>query len=57
MTRRELIVTSAGPQHDARALDGKVDWTDDREEGRRVFREELHKTLSALLRAAGTGRA
>lgn len=33
----------------ARALDGRVDWTDDQEEGRRFFRNELRKTLDALL--------
>ena len=32
-----------------RALDGRVDWTDDREEGRRMFREGLHKDLRILL--------
>ena len=31
-----------------RALDGHVDWTDDRQEGRRVFREWLHKDLCIL---------
>ena len=33
-----------------RALDGCVDWTDDRGEGRRFFREGLHRDLSILLR-------
>ena len=33
----------------ARALDGRVDWTDDTEEGRRVYRDDLHRELSALL--------
>ncbi|GAI85160.1 unnamed protein product, partial [marine sediment metagenome] len=32
-----------------RAQDGRVDWTDDREEGRRVFRDDLHRQLSILL--------
>lgn len=32
-----------------RALDGCVDWTDNREEGRRVFRDELQRDLSILL--------
>ena len=36
----------------ARALDGRVDWTEDREAGRRFFYEELHKHLSALLQEA-----
>ncbi len=35
-----------------RALDGKVDWTDDVDEGRRCSREQLHRKLSGLLRAA-----
>jgi hypothetical protein len=34
-----------------RALDGKVDWTEDRDEGRRVFREEVHRQVSILLHA------
>ena len=33
-----------------RALDGRVDWTEDRDEGRRVLREGLHEDLSILLR-------
>lgn len=32
-----------------RALDGKVDWTEDRDEGRRIYREDLYKNLSFLL--------
>lgn len=32
------------------ALDGCVDWTEDREEGRRFFRDGLYENLSALLR-------
>jgi len=37
------------------ALDGQVDWTEDREEGRRFFRDHLHKTLSILLREVPDG--
>ena len=37
------------------ALDGRVDWTEDREEGRRFFREELYKHLSVLLREGSKG--
>lgn len=36
-----------------RALDGQVDWTEDREEGRRFFREALYKTLSVILHLRG----
>ena len=32
----------------ARALDGRVDWTDDQEEGRQFFRDGLGKTLEVL---------
>jgi aminoglycoside phosphotransferase (APT) family kinase protein len=32
-----------------RSLDGKVDWTEDRDEGRRVFRAEMHRQLRVLL--------
>jgi len=37
----------------ARALDGLVDWTDSRGEGRRVCRSELHRQLRALLAETG----
>ena len=33
----------------ALALDGRVDWTDDADEGRRVFRHDLYRELSGLL--------
>jgi Ser/Thr protein kinase RdoA (MazF antagonist) len=36
-----------------RSLDGRMDWTDDREEGRRQSQDELHEQLNALLREAG----
>ena len=36
-----------------RALDGGVDWTRDREEGRRVYRDEVHGHLTILLREVG----
>jgi aminoglycoside phosphotransferase (APT) family kinase protein len=36
-----------------RSLDGRMDWTDDREEGRRQSQDELHGQLNALLREAG----
>ncbi len=36
-----------------RSLDGRMDWTDDREEGRRQSRAELYTQLNALLREAG----
>ena len=39
-----------------RALDGRVDWTDDRDEGRRVYRDDLHRELVALLHCAGGER-
>lgn len=32
-----------------RALDGEVDWTEDRAEGRRVYRQNLHEKLTGLL--------
>ena len=32
-----------------RAIDGRVDWTDDVREGRRVFREGLYRAIKALL--------
>ena len=32
-------------------LDGHVDWTDDREAGRRFFRDGIHQTLTAILYA------
>ena len=34
-----------------RALDGRVDCTDDRDEGRRLYRTQLRRELSGLLRA------
>ncbi|MDH4179105.1 MAG: phosphotransferase [Armatimonadota bacterium] len=33
----------------ARSLDGDVDWTEDRDEGRRVFRADVHTQLRLLL--------
>ncbi len=36
----------------ARALDGQVDWTEDREQGRRFFRDGLKEELSILTRKA-----
>jgi hypothetical protein len=39
------------PFDTGRSLDGKVDWTEDRDEGRRVFREEVRRQLSLLLHA------
>ena len=36
-----------------RTLDGGVDWTRDREEGRRVYRDEVHRHLAVLLREVG----
>jgi aminoglycoside/choline kinase family phosphotransferase len=36
----------------ARALDGQVDWTEDREQGRRFFRDGLKEELSVLMRKA-----
>lgn len=36
-----------------RALDGKVDWTDDTDEARRVCRKQLHRELTALLTQVG----
>ena len=36
-----------------RSLDGRMDWTDDREEGRSQSQTELHTQLNALLREAG----
>jgi hypothetical protein len=32
-----------------RALDGQVDWTNDREEGQRLCRDGLYKVLNDLL--------
>jgi hypothetical protein len=32
-----------------RSVDGKVDWTEDQEEGRRVYREEMYRQLRVLL--------
>jgi hypothetical protein len=34
-----------------RALDGQVDWTDDREEGRRLYRTRLQRILTRLMGA------
>lgn len=36
-----------------RALDGGVDWTRDREEGRRLYRDEVYGQLTILLREIG----
>ena len=33
----------------ARAIDGRVDWTEDAGEGRRAFREDLYNTIKALI--------
>ena len=38
-----------------RALDGRVDWTDNRDEGRRVCQDELHREILALLQVAQGG--
>jgi len=38
-----------------RALDGKVDWTEDREEGRRFFRDYLRETLGILFNEVSGG--
>lgn len=35
------------------ALDGRVDWTEDREEGRRFFRDALYENLCVLLHYCG----
>ena len=36
-----------------RSIDGVTDWIDDRDEGRRIWRERLHGRLTALLQSAG----
>jgi hypothetical protein len=43
----------------ARSLDGRVDWTDDAEEGQRTYRAWLHESLSGIARdlRAYRGRA
>jgi hypothetical protein len=46
-TAQTLNIMWFGLRH---ALDGRVDWTEDREEGRRFFRDGLHRDLSVLLR-------
>ncbi len=32
-----------------RSVDGKVDWTEDQDEGRRVYRGDIHRKLRVLL--------
>jgi hypothetical protein len=41
----------------ARAVDGKVDWTEDTEEGRRVYREWLLESLEGIARDLRAFRA
>ena len=38
-----------------RAIDGQVDWTNDREEGQRLCRDGLYKVLNDLLQGAKSG--
>jgi hypothetical protein len=38
-----------------RSLDGRVDWTEDRDEGRRVYQADLYRELKALLAQAHGG--